>query len=192
MNKTLSTVLLVTILLLTPGQTFAHDATVVIERIGQFAVVPNEDTPITVPGFPFGLHFEGTVTHEGYKGLKRVKLQATVNGELVYGPESLKGTHKATTTGYVIPWVVYEPGEYVVEISGFHSGSEQKDSCKAAPAIANAYLKEGELDRHGADGTNVIPRVAKETGKEGSLWAKEKCAEDYFSKTITIVLDSLE
>jgi len=190
MKQSISSILIFSILVLVPGQSVAHDATIVIERIGSFDVVPDVDTPVTVPGFPFGLNFEGTVTHEGHGDLKRIQLMATVNGESVYGPESLQGSGKKTTSDYVIPWVVYEPGQYVIEISGTHKGGSMNEGCKAAPAITNAYLKQEEIRKQNQEG-NVISKVAKETGKNGLLWAKEKCEEEYFSKTITFVLDSL-
>ena len=103
----------------------------------------------------------------------------------------MKGSGKATTAEYSIPWVVYEPGQYVIVISGYHEDGQSRGVCKAAPAIANAYLTAEGIDKKDS-GKNVLAEVAKETGKNGFLWAKEKCDEDYFSKTITFILDTVE
>lgn len=180
MNKYLVTIAL----LLVAQPALAHYPIVTIDSIGGVEVGPGGPV-ISIPSFPWTIDFVGRVIHEGKGNLNRVEISATVDGLFIYGPESLAGSGNDSTHHYSIPWEVLRPGVYQVAIFANHSEPGQSSGpCKAAPAIANHYLKTNELDRE----AGTLKAVAQETGKKGTLWAKDKCAPDYELRTIEIVL----
>lgn len=189
MKTQLLALLLCLSVLSAPLNALAHDPTITFTFIGGVPVVPGEDTPVTVPYFPYTIDFEGFITHEGEGNLNVIELSATVNDELIYGPELFKGAGNETSAPFLIPWVVEAPGQYEVAVIGTHKTPDNKTNCKAAPAIAAAYLKNHEAnDTKGS----VISAVAKETGKDGLFFAKDKCVVGYETRVITFVEGSPE
>ena len=170
----------------------AHSPTVTLDYIDGISTANGPITIITQT-FPYALDFEGRVFHEGQGNLNQVELSATVNGELIYGPQSLQGSGNATETTYTIPYTLEAAGIYSVTITAIHRTDDidSQTGCKAAPAIANAYLKETQTDRTTVDGTNVVAAVGQQTGKDGALWAKEKCTPEYEVEVVEFVMDVL-
>ena len=170
----------------------AHSPTVTLDYIDG---ISTSNGPITIspPSLPYTLDFEGRVFHEGQGNLNQVELSATVNGELIYGPQSLQGSGNATVTTYTIPYTLEATGIYSVTITAVHrtDNADFQTGCKAAPALANAYLKETETDRNTTDGENAVAAVGQQTGKDGVLWAKEKCTPEYEVEVVEFVMDVL-
>lgn len=142
---------------------------------------------------PATVYIDGTVIFDHPQGVRDVVLTATVNGELLYGPEKPFADMKKTAIGeYSIPWVIEEFATYEIEVSASAPGeggeNTYKKGCPAAPSIATHYLRDiGERVRG-----DIIHVVAKRTGKQGSLWAKNSCDPDYTTQTISIVVGELE
>ncbi len=174
------------------SQVFAHDSIVSIDSIGGILVTPG-NTPIVVPYLPYTLDIQGTVTHDGAGGLNILWLWAQDNGAYIYTPTRyFTGSGNSTLGAYSIPWMITSLGQHVITINATHEEGDVgvNTKCKAAPALATAYLKSMGLTNT-LNGENLIRSVAGETGKGGLLWAREKCSSDYASRTITFVLDSM-
>ncbi len=190
----LSTILFVVgLLFFGTNITHAHYPSVTLDYIDGTPVSPY-GVSLDITFFPYTLDLEGTVSHEGEKNLKDIVLFATINGELIYGPEPLNGRGNNTTTHYTIPWTIESYGIYQIAITALHRDdsiySSTDKNCKAATAITAAYLKETGQSNKSND-SNTISEVAKETGKNGTLAAQDKCQTGYKTEAISFTLDLL-
>ncbi len=172
----------------------AHYPTVTIDFIGGEPVTPAGPV-LNIPYFPFTIDFEGAITHEVHGNLNVVEYWGEVNGEFIYGPEPLKGSGSETSTNYSIPWTVEAPGAYSITITAHHKNDDAahggRNNCKVAPAIAANYRKTEDL-LNDPNSRGVQRAVAKETGKGGALFAKEKCEDWYETKTIEVIVGAIE
>jgi hypothetical protein len=186
MKKILSVIIGMSLLLSGGIVAIAHTATTTIDSIGGIPTTPG-NIPIVIPYLPYTLEIIGTVTHEGEGNLNKLELWALDNGIYFFGPARyFKGSGNETTGTYSIPWTITSVGQHVLTIEATHDTASGALGCKAAPAIANSYLKESGSD---VSEGKIISQVGQETGKGGSLWAKDKCSNTYSTRTIEFVMD---
>lgn len=194
MNNVSKVVMGVVLLGSLAGVAWAYTARVTIDSIhgvdasGGHVSLSNLILPATV-------YIDGTVTFDHPLGVKGVSMTATVNDEVIYGPEKpFANLKKVSSAPYSIPWRIERPGFYSITIAAQEPGNLEnvdapsKGACPAAPAIAVEYLKgEDGVGEH----SNIIQEIAQETGKKGSFWAKEKCEPTYQTRTINFVVEGL-
>ncbi len=166
------------------------DSVHAVDASGNEVVLTNIVLPITVL-------IKGTVSYDHPAGVRPISLEATVNGEQIYGPEHAFRKTGDTTAHYSIPWTI-ESVDNLLEVTIRHGADSRTSTsrvsgCRAAPALAAAQLRLlGLSSTNGLYNKRVLPHVAQETGMKGLVWAKYACDENYVTFTSDMVLKLLD
>ncbi|MEK7606123.1 MAG: hypothetical protein AAB458_00790 [Patescibacteria group bacterium] len=154
---------------------------------------------LTFDSFPQTYNVTGVVEHSPIASVKSLTLWVNGVSEVVNAdPFPLM---VGTTSPYTLPWNVVGPGTYTLYVTARHGTTGQiatstedavdvileeiqvNVTCEAAPARAQKYLKDGLNIKPGSTVfKNVMRRVARESGSDGLLWAKEACEAGYQNK----------